>query len=71
MTLLQTDHSAILSRYLLHEAQQAHYYGLPAHAALASVISSPAEVLGLDHRIGFVREGEHPHFHERGTSFTK
>ena len=49
--------SAIVSRYLLHEAQQAHYYGLPAHVALSSVISTPAEVMGLDHRVGFIREG--------------
>ena len=48
---------AIISRYLLHEAQQAHYYGLPSHVALSSVISTPAEVLGLDHRIGYIREG--------------
>jgi imidazolonepropionase-like amidohydrolase len=41
----------------MHEAQQAHYYGLPASAALASVTSNPAEVLGLDHRIGFIKEG--------------
>ena len=46
-----------MSRYLLHEAQQAHYYGLPANVALSSVISTAAEVLGYDHRIGFIQEG--------------
>ncbi len=35
-----------------------HYYGLPAHVALSAVISTPAEVLGLDHRIGYIREGK-------------
>lgn len=55
----QSDHPAIVSRYLLHEAQQAHYYGLPENLAMKSVISTPAEVLGLDHRIGFLREGIH------------
>jgi hypothetical protein len=45
------------SRFLLYEAQQAHFYGLSADLALASVTSTPATVLGLDHRIGFVRQG--------------
>ena len=45
------------SRHLLFEAQQAFYYGLPEHLALASVISTPATVLGLDHRIGFIKTG--------------
>lgn len=44
------------SRYLLYEAQQAHYYGLPDNVALASVTSSPAEVMGLDHRIDLSRK---------------
>lgn len=46
------------SRYLLFEAQQAYYYGMPGNLALASVMSTPAEVLGLDHRIGFIKNGE-------------
>lgn len=57
-TSVQTDHPAIMTRYLLHEAQQAHYYGLPSSVSLASVISNPAEVLGLDHRIGYLKEGQ-------------
>ncbi|KLO20165.1 composite domain of metallo-dependent hydrolase [Schizopora paradoxa] len=55
--VMKSDHSAIVSRYLLHEAQQAHYYGLPPNIALMSVITTPAEVMGLGHRIGYVREG--------------
>jgi len=58
LILLQSDHPGVVSRWLLHEAQQAHYYGLPEAAALSSVISTPAQTLGLDHRIGFVRPGE-------------
>ncbi|EIW83128.1 hypothetical protein CONPUDRAFT_164126 [Coniophora puteana RWD-64-598 SS2] len=58
--VMKSDHPAIQSRYLVHEAQQAHYYGLPANVALASVTSTAAEVLGLDHRIGFVKEGHDP-----------
>ena len=45
------------SRHLLFEAQQAFYYGLPEHLVLASVTSTPATVLGLDHRIGFIKAG--------------
>ncbi|KAH8119709.1 composite domain of metallo-dependent hydrolase [Phellopilus nigrolimitatus] len=55
--VMKSDHPAIVSRYLLHEAQQAHYYGLPSNIALKSVISTAAEVLGYDHRIGYIREG--------------
>jgi imidazolonepropionase-like amidohydrolase len=43
---------------LLFEAQLAHYHGLPLHVALASVTSTAAEVLGLDHRIGFIDKGK-------------
>lgn len=45
------------SRHLLFEAQQAHYYGLPANLALAAVTSTPAKVMGSDHRIGFIKAG--------------
>ncbi|KAH7929866.1 composite domain of metallo-dependent hydrolase [Leucogyrophana mollusca] len=55
--VMKSDHPAIQSRYLLHEAQQAHYYGLPENIALASVTSNAAEVLGLEHRIGYVKAG--------------
>ncbi|KAF8530567.1 hypothetical protein BU17DRAFT_35761 [Hysterangium stoloniferum] len=47
----------ISSRNLLYEAQQAHYYGLPDNIALASVTTTPAAVLGLDHRIGSLKAG--------------
>lgn len=46
------------SRFLLYEAQQAHYYGLAHNLALASVTTTPAYVMGMDHRIGYVRKGE-------------
>ncbi|KLO16031.1 composite domain of metallo-dependent hydrolase [Schizopora paradoxa] len=45
------------SRYLLYEAQQAFYYGLPANVALAAVTTTPAEVLGVSHRVGSISEG--------------
>ena len=53
----QSDHPAIVSRYLIHEAAQAHYWGLQEHIALSSVITTPARVLGLDHRIGYIQQG--------------
>ncbi|KAJ7116354.1 hypothetical protein C8R44DRAFT_792267 [Mycena epipterygia] len=55
--VMKSDHSAIVSRYLMHEAQIAHYHGLSTNLALASVTSTPSEVLGLDHRIGFIKPG--------------
>ncbi|KAF6761228.1 hypothetical protein DFP72DRAFT_959128 [Ephemerocybe angulata] len=54
---MKSDHPVLNSRFLLNEAQQAHYYGLPTNLALASVISTPATILGYDHRIGFVKPG--------------
>ena len=57
LTCSQSDHPVLNSRFLLFEAQQAYYYGLSANLALSAVTSTPAKVLGLDHRIGFIREG--------------
>ncbi|KZT72054.1 composite domain of metallo-dependent hydrolase [Daedalea quercina L-15889] len=55
--IMKSDHPVLDSRFLLYEAQQAHYYGLPANLALASVTSTPATVMGLDHRIGYIKPG--------------
>ncbi|KAH9972152.1 hypothetical protein BGW80DRAFT_1207036 [Lactifluus volemus] len=47
------------SQFLIpHEAQQVHYYGLPANLALDTVTTLLAQVLGLEHRIGYVKEGK-------------
>ncbi|EIW61570.1 composite domain of metallo-dependent hydrolase [Trametes versicolor FP-101664 SS1] len=54
---MKSDHPVLISRYLMFEAQQAHYHGLPPHLALASVTSVPAAAAGLSHRIGILREG--------------
>ncbi|KAJ3511745.1 hypothetical protein NLJ89_g3919 [Agrocybe chaxingu] len=54
---LRSDHPVLDSRHLLFEAQQAHFYGLPTSLALASVTTTPAAVLGYDHRIGFIKKG--------------
>ncbi|KAI0342085.1 carbohydrate esterase family 9 protein [Trametopsis cervina] len=55
--VMKSDHPVLNSRYLLYEAQQAYLYGLPENLAIASVTSTPAMVMGLGHRIGYVREG--------------
>ncbi|KAF5322050.1 hypothetical protein D9619_001859 [Psilocybe cf. subviscida] len=51
------DPAGVNLRYLLHEAQLVHYYGFPANLALASVTSNAAEVLGMGHRVGYIKEG--------------
>ncbi|KAF6761161.1 amidohydrolase [Ephemerocybe angulata] len=55
--LMKSDHPIMDSRHLLYEAQQAFYYGLPYNLALASVITNSAEVMGMGHRIGYIKEG--------------
>ena len=57
MFCIQSDHPVLNSRHLLYEAQQAHYFGLPPNLALAAVTSTPATIMGQDHRIGYVKEG--------------
>lgn len=62
LTVRKSDHPFVNSRYLLHEAQQAYFYGLAPNLAIASVTTAPAEMLGMDHRIGYIREGiPNPH----------
>ena len=51
----KSDHTA---RELLYDAQQAYFYGLPANLALSSVTTVPSVVLGLDHRVGYIRTGK-------------
>ncbi|KAJ7221007.1 carbohydrate esterase family 9 protein [Mycena haematopus] len=55
--LMKSDHPVMNSRHLMYEAQQAYFYGLPENLAIASVISNPAEVMGMGHRIGYIKEG--------------
>ncbi|KAJ7600925.1 carbohydrate esterase family 9 protein [Mycena floridula] len=55
--VMKSDHPVLNSRYLLFEAQQAHFYGLPTNLALASVTTVPAKIMGAGHRIGSVKEG--------------
>ncbi|KAI0690097.1 composite domain of metallo-dependent hydrolase [Cytidiella melzeri] len=55
--VMKSDHPVLDSRYLLFEAQQAYLYGLPENLALASVTSTPASVMGMEHRVGYIKEG--------------
>ncbi|KIM80183.1 hypothetical protein PILCRDRAFT_73396 [Piloderma croceum F 1598] len=55
--VMKSDHPVVNSRYLLNEAALAHFYGLNPALALASVTSTPADALGLGHRVGTIREG--------------
>ncbi|KAJ7322929.1 carbohydrate esterase family 9 protein [Mycena albidolilacea] len=55
--VMKSDHPIVNSRHLIHQAQQAHYFGLAANLALASVTSTPARIMGQDHRIGRIIEG--------------
>ncbi|KAI6026449.1 hypothetical protein PISMIDRAFT_7805 [Pisolithus microcarpus 441] len=41
--------AAVVSHWLLHDAQQAYYYGLPVNAAITSVMTTAANLLGLDY----------------------
>ncbi|KAF5347941.1 hypothetical protein D9756_010123 [Leucocoprinus leucothites] len=52
--VMKSDHPVLNSRYLLYEAQQAHYYGLSTELALASVTTTPAKAAGMSHRVGFL-----------------
>ncbi|KAH9935455.1 uncharacterized protein B0H18DRAFT_975763 [Fomitopsis serialis] len=54
--VMKSDHPVTDSRYLLYQAQLAYVYGLPENLALASVTSTPAAVMGMDHRIGYVKK---------------
>ncbi|KAG1759992.1 hypothetical protein EDD22DRAFT_980832 [Suillus occidentalis] len=53
--VMKSDHPVVNSRYLLHEAAQAHYYGLDPALALLSVTYTPATAMGMGHRIGMLK----------------
>ncbi|EIW67430.1 hypothetical protein TREMEDRAFT_11883, partial [Tremella mesenterica DSM 1558] len=55
--MMKSDHPVLDSRYLVYEAAQAHHYGLNFSHSLSSVTTHSANVMGLSHRIGYVREG--------------
>ncbi|KAJ7494939.1 hypothetical protein FB451DRAFT_1163676 [Mycena latifolia] len=54
--IMKSDHPVLNSRYLMYEAQQAHYHSLNPGLAIASVTSTPANALGVGWRVGNVAE---------------
>ncbi|KAG1769723.1 hypothetical protein EV702DRAFT_1250810 [Suillus placidus] len=55
--VMKSDHPVVNSHYLLHEATQAHYYGLNPTLALLPDIYTPATTMGMGHRIGMLKPG--------------
>ena len=55
--VMKSDHPVLDSRYLMYEAAQAHIYGLNFSQALGTVTTHSARAMGLDHRIGYLRQG--------------
>ncbi|OJA11255.1 hypothetical protein AZE42_05686 [Rhizopogon vesiculosus] len=53
--VIKSDHPVVNSRYLLHEAAQAHYCGLDSALALLSVTYAPATAIGMGHMIGMLK----------------
>ncbi|ELR24360.1 amidohydrolase domain containing protein [Acanthamoeba castellanii str. Neff] len=56
--VLKSDHPVIFGRWLMYEAARAHYYGLDAWTAIASVTRNPANSIGLGHRVGTIEDGK-------------
>ncbi|KAL8330256.1 hypothetical protein RB593_001322 [Gaeumannomyces tritici] len=52
-----SDNPVLNAQHVLFEAARAYGYGLPYHAALSSVTSTPAWYLGLGERIGKIKAG--------------
>lgn len=52
-----SDNPVLNAQHVLFEAAKGYKFGLPYHAALASVTSAPAELLGLGNRLGKVKPG--------------
>lgn len=52
-----SDNPVLNAQHVVFEAAKAYRYGLPYHAALASVTSAPADLLGLGQRLGKVKAG--------------
>ncbi|KAL4247110.1 hypothetical protein ABKN59_001378 [Abortiporus biennis] len=55
--VMKSDHPVLNSRYLLYEAQQAHFFSLSPDLALSSIFTTPAKAAGIDHRVGYLRKG--------------
>lgn len=54
---LKSDHPVLNSQHLIFEAAKTTHYGLPPQEAFKAVTSTPANAIGLGHRIGSLRVG--------------
>ena len=52
-----SDNPVLNAQHVVFEAAKGYRFGLPYHAALASVTTAPAERLGLGQRLGKVKPG--------------
>lgn len=52
-----SDNPVLNAQHVVFEAAKGYKYGLPYHAALASVTTAPAERLGLGKRLGKIKPG--------------
>ncbi|EON97072.1 putative carbohydrate esterase family 9 protein [Phaeoacremonium minimum UCRPA7] len=52
-----SDNPVLNAQHVIFEAAKGYKFGLPYHAALASVTSFPAELLGLGQRLGKIKPG--------------
>lgn len=54
---LTSDHPAKNGQFLMYEGQIGNHFGLDAKLTMASLTGVPANALGLDNRIGYVKPG--------------
>ena len=54
---LKSDHPVLNSQRLMFEAAKTTHYGLPSQEAFKAVTSTPANAMGLGHRIGSLKVG--------------
>jgi hypothetical protein len=54
---LKSDHPVLNSQHLIFEAAKTTHYGLPSQEAFKAVTSTPANAIGLGHRIGSLKVG--------------
>lgn len=52
-----SDNPVLNAQHVLFEAAKGYKFGLPYHAALASVTTEPADLLGLGKRLGRIKPG--------------
>ena len=52
-----SDNPVLSAQHVVFEAAKGYHYGLPYHAAIASVTTAPADDLGMGERLGKVKPG--------------